>query len=50
LDTYFDKLDADAVTNDFCAACGRKDDLADRQMPDGRWKTTCHGRLAECPR
>jgi hypothetical protein len=33
LDAYFDRLDADAVINDFCAVCGSSDDLGDRQLP-----------------
>jgi hypothetical protein len=27
LEAHFDKLDAEAVANDFCAACGRTDNL-----------------------
>jgi hypothetical protein len=39
LAAHFDKLDAAAVARDFCAACGRKDDLADRKMmPGDRWE------------
>jgi hypothetical protein len=40
LEAYFDKLDAEAVTNDFCAVCGRLDDLVDHKV-GGQWVTTC---------
>jgi hypothetical protein len=56
LDEHFDKLDAEAAANDFCAVCGRFDDLVDRRMmaadgypprgPD-RWETICQDCLAK---
>jgi hypothetical protein len=32
LKEHFDRLDAVAVANDFCAVCGRLDDLVDRKL------------------
>jgi hypothetical protein len=47
LKAHFDKLAPPAaVAPDFCAVCGREDDLADRKLPGNRWQTICHDCLA----
>jgi hypothetical protein len=38
LEAHFDELDSTAT--DFCADCGRDDDLVDYKLAD-RWATTC---------
>jgi hypothetical protein len=48
----FDQLDhvadqLDRVALDFCAACGRADDLVDHKMTADRWVTICRDCLAK---
>jgi hypothetical protein len=39
LEEHFDKLDSTAI--DYCARCGRDDDLVDYKVDGDRWTTTC---------